>query len=264
MGSVAEVTVQMMSASATACCTVMAAVIGMPSSTCIFVARAWARSCERPQMVMDSSARTLAMARTCVAACSPVPRMARCFASLRASASVATALAAAVRMAVTSPAWTTQTGVPVSGSKSTMRPWCDWRPCAAFSGKMLMSFAPKGALAPSAPGMMPKRWPSGERDDGAQELLGFAGGEGDHRVAHERDADLVGEAAAYFFAVDEAHRRVAMDCDAAILVDPEANPVGPVVPVYAIATLRDGATYGGTGPVRRDLTAAEVAGRALP
>ncbi len=50
----------------------------------------------------------------------------------------------------------------------------------------------------------------GERDDGAQELPGFAGGEGDHRVTHERDADVVGEAAGYFFAVDEAHRRVAM------------------------------------------------------
>ena len=46
---------------------------------------------------------------------------------------VATALAAAVRIAVTSPAWTTQTGVPVSGSNRTMRPWCDCLPCAAFS-----------------------------------------------------------------------------------------------------------------------------------
>ena len=45
----------------------------------------------------------------------------------------------------------------------------------------------------------------GERDDGAEELFCFAGGEGDHRIAHERDADVVGEAAGYFFAVDEAH-----------------------------------------------------------
>jgi hypothetical protein len=51
---------------------------------------------------------------------------------------------------------------------------------------------------------------------------------------------------------------------AVISVDPESNPIGPVVPVDAIATLRDGATYGGTGPVRRDLTAVEVACRALP
>ncbi len=45
----------------------------------------------------------------------------------------------------------------------------------------------------------------GERDDGAEKLPGFAGGEGDHCVADEGDADVVGEAAGYFFAVDEAH-----------------------------------------------------------
>jgi hypothetical protein len=31
--------------------------------------------------------------------------------------------------------------------------------------------------------------------------FGFAGGEGDHGVTHERDADVVGEAAGDFFAV---------------------------------------------------------------
>lgn len=81
----------------------------------------------------------------------------------RASASVATALAAAVRIAVTSPAWTTQTGAPVSGSNRTTRPWCDCRPLAKFSGKTLISLAPNGAASPIAPGMIPKArpWASG-------------------------------------------------------------------------------------------------------
>ena len=37
--------------------------------------------------------------------------------------SVATALAAAVRIAVTSPAWARQAGVPVTGSNSRTKPW---------------------------------------------------------------------------------------------------------------------------------------------
>jgi len=44
-----------------------------------------------------------------------------------------------------------------------------------------------------------------KRDDRAKKLPSFAGGEGDHRVADERDADFVGEAAVNFFAVDETH-----------------------------------------------------------
>ncbi len=50
----------------------------------------------------------------------------------------------------------------------------------------------------------------GERDDGAEELFRFAGGEGDHGVTHEGDADFVGEAAGYFFAVDEAHWKLSV------------------------------------------------------
>jgi hypothetical protein len=81
-------------------------------------------------------------------------------ASLRANASVATALAAAVRMAVISPAWTAQTGAPVSGSNRMTGPWCDCIPRAKFSWKTLINFAPNGACAPIAPGMMPNKRPS--------------------------------------------------------------------------------------------------------
>src|ERR1700733_13378957 len=70
----------------------------------------------------------------------------------REGAAVATALAAAVRMAVISPASTTQTGAPVSGSNRMTSPWCDCFPFAKFSWKTLISFAPNGADAPIAPG----------------------------------------------------------------------------------------------------------------
>ena len=73
---------------------------------------------------------------------------------------MATALAAAVRTAVTSPAWTMHTGSPLALSNSTTTPWCDWRPLAKFSGKTLISLAPKGAPSPSAPGMTPKARPA--------------------------------------------------------------------------------------------------------
>jgi hypothetical protein len=45
--------------------------------------------------------------------------------------------------------------------------------------------------------------PVSERDDGTEKLPGFAGGEGDHRIAHKWDADVVSEAAGDFFAVDQ-------------------------------------------------------------
>ena len=57
----------------------------------------------------------------------------------------------------------------------------------------------------------------GERNDGAEKLPGFACGEDDHRITHERDADLVGEAPGYFFAVDKTHGRAAMCCDSGSL-----------------------------------------------
>jgi len=65
------------------------------------------------------------------------------------------ALAAAVRIAVTSPASTTTTGAPVDGSKSTITPWCDGPPAAKFPGNTLISLAPNGRSPPSAPGMTP-------------------------------------------------------------------------------------------------------------
>jgi hypothetical protein len=81
-------------------------------------------------------------------------------ASARARASVAAAEAAAVRIAVTSPAWITAAGAPVWGSKIATSPWCDWPPSARFSGKMLISLAPNSRPAPMAPGITPNRWPS--------------------------------------------------------------------------------------------------------
>ncbi len=44
-----------------------------------------------------------------------------------------------------------------------------------------------------------------ERQDGAQKLPGLAPGEGDHGLAHDRDADLIGKAAADLVPVDIAH-----------------------------------------------------------
>src|SRR3954468_12871930 len=51
----------------------------------------------------------------------------------------------------------------------------------------------------------PKEPSLGERDDRAQSLFGFAAREGDHRVANERDADLIGEPVGDFVAINESH-----------------------------------------------------------
>ncbi len=70
---------------------------------------------------------------------------------------LAAALAAAVRMAVISPAWIRATGAPKRGSKSRTPPWCDWPPLARFSGKTLISLAPK--VSSPAPGITPNADP---------------------------------------------------------------------------------------------------------
>ena len=68
---------------------------------------------------------------------------------------MATALAAAVRIAVISPAWAMQTGAPLCPSNSTTTPWCDWIPLAKLPGKTLISLAPNTSPSPRAPGMIP-------------------------------------------------------------------------------------------------------------
>ena len=148
-------TVQTTSASLTASRADSAARTGSPTSLSIRLANAAARSPERPHTRTRSSDRTSRIDRRWVAACSPYPRRARVRASFRASASVATALAAAVRMAVSSPAWTAQTGAPDSGSKRSTSPWWDCRPRAKFSWNTLSTFEPKGPWAPSAPVIAP-------------------------------------------------------------------------------------------------------------
>ena len=56
-----------------------------------------------------------------------------------------------------------------------------------------------------------------------------------------------------------------MGCDGALSVDAESNPVGPIIPVDAIAVLQQDAADGGSSPVGGDVAAAvEIAARALP
>ena len=89
-------------------------------------------------------------------ACSPVPRTARWRESSRASASVAAAEAAAVRMPVSSEASRIAAGAPVAGSNRATKPWCEGAPLSA-AGKTLISLAPN--VSAIAPGMTPKARP---------------------------------------------------------------------------------------------------------
>lgn len=76
------------------------------------------RWADRPHSTMRSNRRTRQSARICARACVPVPKMARTFASLRASASVAAAVAQAVRIVVTASASAMQVhgvGVRIEG-----------------------------------------------------------------------------------------------------------------------------------------------------
>jgi hypothetical protein len=73
---------------------------------------------------------------------------------------VATALAAAVRMAVMVRASATQASSPLTGSNSSTTPWCDGRPTSKFFGKTLSTLAPKAKVSPMAPGMTPNIRPS--------------------------------------------------------------------------------------------------------
>ena len=68
------------------------------------------------------SSRTVAIARTWCATCSPAPNTARDRASRRLRASTATAVAAAVRSAVTRPDSMIASGWPVAPSNSCTRP----------------------------------------------------------------------------------------------------------------------------------------------
>jgi len=60
--------------------------------------------------------------------------MARWLASFRASASVAAAEAAAVRIAVISPASSIADGAPVAASNKATTPWCEGPPAKKLSG----------------------------------------------------------------------------------------------------------------------------------
>jgi hypothetical protein len=73
---------------------------------------------------------------------------------------VATALAAAVRMAVIERASATQASSPVTGSKVSTTPWCEGRPTSMLRGKTLRTLAPNIAVSPMAPGITPNMRPS--------------------------------------------------------------------------------------------------------
>ena len=121
-----------------------------------------------------------------------------------ARASVATALAAAVRMAVTSPPWTTQTGAPESGSKRSTRPWCDCLPLRGVVAEDGDELGAERCMRAECAGHHAEDSAVGERDVRAQKLLRFAARKGDHRIANDGNAELVGEAARNLVAVDEA------------------------------------------------------------
>src|SRR3954468_16265885 len=76
-------------------------------------------------------------------------------------------------------------------------------------GRVSLDYAEKlgaeNSLRPHRSRHDPKEPSLGERDDRAQSLFGFAPREGDHRVANERDADLIGELAGDFVAINESH-----------------------------------------------------------
>ena len=129
-------------------------------------------------MVMDLSARTLLMARAWVAACSPVPRMARCFdvfAGERIGGDGAGSGSADGR---------DLTGVNDADGRTGLRLEEDDEALvrlAALRGvlrKDADEFCAEWFGCAERAGHDAEEVSVGERDDGAEELPGFAGGEG--------------------------------------------------------------------------------------
>ena len=90
----------------------------------------------RLQARTSSNGSTARIASRCERPWVPEPRIASVRLSGRASSRVATAVTAAVRMAVIAPALTSARVSPVSPSKSATNPWWLSSPRAAFPGAM--------------------------------------------------------------------------------------------------------------------------------
>ena len=123
MGSRADVTVQMISASSTAARALPTASTGRSNFSDRLLANSCACSSGRLHTRTRRMGRTASMASRWPRACVPAPRIARSLASGRASSLVATPETAGVRMAVTEVASAMARRQPCSVSKSNTTPW---------------------------------------------------------------------------------------------------------------------------------------------
>src|SRR6266536_3439719 len=120
-----------------------------PAHSASALAWAWVRL----QTRMRSSRRTAAIASRWLRAWVPAPTIARSRASEAASARVATADTAPVRISVIAAASSTAVGTPVWGSNMVTVPWWVSRPRAGFPGWMVTVLIPKPRSGPAHAGM---------------------------------------------------------------------------------------------------------------
>jgi hypothetical protein len=161
-GSFAAVVVQTTSAPKSAASTDGATVA--PTSP----ASSSAASSRRAQIRISGSSSTARIAWTWPRACAPAPRIATRCASGLASALVATAETAAVRISVIGAAFAIERSSPVSPSCRRTPPMCVSSPRAGLSGTMTISLSAYARLSPPRyAGMRPSRVsaPSGRATD---------------------------------------------------------------------------------------------------
>jgi len=95
-----------------------------------------------------------------------------------------------VRIAVISPAWTALVRL---------------QPLVEILREDTDQFRPERRARSHRAGHDAEQMAVGQRDDRPQQLPRLAFRKGDHRVAHDRDAAVVGQPAGHFVPVDKAH-----------------------------------------------------------